>query len=958
MHLYEEDAKRVDEAELACYPLLGPQPARVRITNVLLVLCLNVDTDPPDVQKPVPSAVQHCWYDPSGKNPNKARFLAWLAFRLRYRLSQCRAGIEILRSVLRATPPRLGTILNNISSRNPAAAVFRAPIQCSEVTMENSILLCSCGVDEFLPMNPDLPADLFTACLTTPIKAALHWYWIRYKTCSTAVPLRHPIGVIVSNFLLAERSSRQLTAAPSDSSAAAAMHKHPLWCCLSQYYRPKALKLLCSSYLDLGPDAVYQNPIIKEDNIRYFINVLQDPAPLTTPKSLSIRGMAAFVLARLMNRSVEAKEICIRSNLICTILEHLDDPAVRLDQALPAVTYRLFLVFCLAKIWANHEPGRSHGARSSAYEALYSSSAAYGYEPLLDDRQPKVRAACVHALAAYMDNVNNSANASAQHNSLLLLVAAIAPNSKSARFGSKRLKRPTTAQPFAGLLKSGNVYQQVWRSLCFLHRDPARRRVSILVYLKNCAKINAFWSNTPSLDSSSRARQQRSKQQQTHAKLSNNGTFPRVSSAASIEFESASRGFHLWQRATGGNRRSGLVGLVRRQSDSAGPLTRRRQVIQLPTGVQEAPRLPGLLLHSLHRLAAQDAVALATAGSGGRSVQFALRSTRTVQSPAVSLHFHPLLAQLLLCDDSSVQVLDPDLCRLASFNAESGVNLLAFGGGSAGGSRRSSGGLTAGTTQFGGPHQEPTGPLAASASFAQTSLPGASFALVRRPRRRWSAAQRGNFQIDIQLVKLAYVRSLLACAWSDGCVRSWRNYAWPTISSALISPSFVGLARIALRAMAWNQQSRPAGDRGESRPDFCDLIDAHADVVSFWLIRTVDSGRGRLIAVRRWNCEMLRSVLARLISCALQRVQADAVPVGGAANLQQLGGLLFDFWDLRAELVSNSRSTSRLSSSNRRSRSRASLIRACPVYAVVATADCTYRSDFVYRGFQLAAVRS
>jgi regulatory associated protein of mTOR len=25
-------------------------------------------------------------------------------------------------------------------------------------------------------MNPDLPADLFTACLTTPIKMALRWF--------------------------------------------------------------------------------------------------------------------------------------------------------------------------------------------------------------------------------------------------------------------------------------------------------------------------------------------------------------------------------------------------------------------------------------------------------------------------------------------------------------------------------------------------------------------------------------------------------------------------------------------------------------------------------------------------------------------------------------------------------------------------------------------------------------
>lgn len=38
------------------------------------------------------------------------------------------------------------------------------------------ILLGACGSAELLPQDPELPADLFTACLTTPIKMALKWY--------------------------------------------------------------------------------------------------------------------------------------------------------------------------------------------------------------------------------------------------------------------------------------------------------------------------------------------------------------------------------------------------------------------------------------------------------------------------------------------------------------------------------------------------------------------------------------------------------------------------------------------------------------------------------------------------------------------------------------------------------------------------------------------------------------
>ena len=37
-------------------------------------------------------------------------------------------------------------------------------------SQRNCIQLAACSKDQLLPMNPDLPADLFTSCLTTPIK--------------------------------------------------------------------------------------------------------------------------------------------------------------------------------------------------------------------------------------------------------------------------------------------------------------------------------------------------------------------------------------------------------------------------------------------------------------------------------------------------------------------------------------------------------------------------------------------------------------------------------------------------------------------------------------------------------------------------------------------------------------------------------------------------------------------
>lgn len=43
-------------------------------------------------------------------------------------------------------------------------------------SQKECILLAACGATEILPMNPDLPADLFTCCLTSPIEIATRWF--------------------------------------------------------------------------------------------------------------------------------------------------------------------------------------------------------------------------------------------------------------------------------------------------------------------------------------------------------------------------------------------------------------------------------------------------------------------------------------------------------------------------------------------------------------------------------------------------------------------------------------------------------------------------------------------------------------------------------------------------------------------------------------------------------------
>ncbi|XP_071567767.1 regulatory-associated protein of mTOR isoform X2 [Temnothorax nylanderi] len=41
---------------------------------------------------------------------------------------------------------------------------------------KNCIQLAACAANQILPMNPNLPADIFTSCLTTPIKIAIRWF--------------------------------------------------------------------------------------------------------------------------------------------------------------------------------------------------------------------------------------------------------------------------------------------------------------------------------------------------------------------------------------------------------------------------------------------------------------------------------------------------------------------------------------------------------------------------------------------------------------------------------------------------------------------------------------------------------------------------------------------------------------------------------------------------------------
>lgn len=142
-------------------------------------------------------------------------------------------------------------------------------------SMKENIILASCGSNESLPINAQFPMDLFTSCLTTPIRVALRWFlrnnrlldqvtehmienipgritdrrtplgelnWIFTAVTDTIAwnvlprDLFHKlfrqdllVASLFRNFLLADRIMRSLHVTPVSYPALPPTHNHPMW---------------------------------------------------------------------------------------------------------------------------------------------------------------------------------------------------------------------------------------------------------------------------------------------------------------------------------------------------------------------------------------------------------------------------------------------------------------------------------------------------------------------------------------------------------------------------------------------------------------------------------------------------------------------------------------------------------------------------------------------------------
>ena len=310
---------------------------KMKTVRVALVLCLNIGTDPPDVVKTSPCARDECWIKTTDLAPRKALDLIGDTLQAQYERWQKRAHYKPLRDPTLEDVKKLCLQLRKaareervlfhynghgvpkptvngeiwVFNKNytkyiplavdelqnwlgrPAMYVFDCSSASilkpffmddynatnggdSEKRNKEVIALFATGPNTWLPTNPEFPADIFTACLTTPIKMALRWFLKRNPLSTHSVtpsmldhiPGTHQerktpngelnwvftaitdtiawnvlpraqfhrlfrqdllVASLFRNFLLAERIMTSLDCPPSSIPKLPSTAQHPLW---------------------------------------------------------------------------------------------------------------------------------------------------------------------------------------------------------------------------------------------------------------------------------------------------------------------------------------------------------------------------------------------------------------------------------------------------------------------------------------------------------------------------------------------------------------------------------------------------------------------------------------------------------------------------------------------------------------------------------------------------------
>ena len=257
-------------------------------------------------------------------------------------------------------------------------------------TANECILIAACGANEILPQSADLPADVFSACLTTPVKMALHWFcsnsvlrgqgisadiidnipgmqnnrktplgelnWIFTAITDTIAWNVLPrslfqrlfrqdllVASLFRNFLLAERIMRANNCTPVSSPRLPPTHQHPMWAAWDMAVEQCLLQM--PALLSGNPDTEFVPSPFFTDQLTAFEVWLEygsenDAPPEQLPIVLQVllsqshRLRALILLGRFLDLGLWAVELALSVGIFPYVLKLLQTTAPELRQIL------------------------------------------------------------------------------------------------------------------------------------------------------------------------------------------------------------------------------------------------------------------------------------------------------------------------------------------------------------------------------------------------------------------------------------------------------------------------------------------------------------------------------------------------------------------------------------------------------------------------------------------------
>ena len=331
-------------------------------------------------------------------------------------------------------------------------------------TTDDCILLAACQAGEILPMNPDLPADIFTSCLTTPIKMALHWFCSRTVLTGVSTDMidkipgrlndrRTPLGELnwiftaitdtiawnvlpsslfqslfrqdllvaslMRNFLLAERIMRSCNCNPISSPKLPSTHQHPLWhawdlvtdFCLAQLPviidNPKEFK--SSNFFS---DQLTAFEVWLEFGSNKKKKPEQLPIVLQVLLSKSHRLRALQLLSKFLDLGVWAVNLALSVGIFPYVLKLLQSPSNELNEVLVFIWTKLLAVDRSCQADVIKDGGHLYFINIISNTKIPSdqrSMAAFIVSSIVDNYQAG-QSACLHGnlLSACLNQLNDS----------------------------------------------------------------------------------------------------------------------------------------------------------------------------------------------------------------------------------------------------------------------------------------------------------------------------------------------------------------------------------------------------------------------------------------------------------------------------------------------------------------------------------------------------------------------